>query len=207
MDSPLRKIARAGFLLAVFLVSAALLAYTWWLYTIEKGNRALGKGDTEAAEEIYRVAEAPFRKVPWLASIFRDEFQKLLFNQVGLLYAQGRNDEVMERLGEGARRAPFLSEVGEYHFWAGNVLLRQAIRMKNPETMMKTLKEARAAYRKGLEVQPDDWDLKYNYELIQSVFAQTGSGKEKEEKVKSILEKMRPAKPPTREELPPEKRG
>ncbi len=73
--------------------------------------------------------------------------------------------------------------------------------------MMNSLKEAAAAYRRGLEVEPDDWDLKYNYEMVQSILSQKGRGRGQQKKVKSILRKMRQLKKPAEKELPPEKRG
>ena len=167
----------------------------------------MGEGNARRAAEIYQAAEAPFLKVPWLTRVLRNDYQRLVFNQVAIFYAEGKDEEVIERLEEEAARAPFLGETGEYAFWNGNVLLRQAARSKKPEVMLKNLKDALTIYRKGLEAQPDDWDLKYNYELVQHVLSQGGRGKKKEERVKSILKKMRPLVKPARDKLPPEKRG
>jgi hypothetical protein len=56
-------------------------------------------------------------------------------------------------------------------------------------------------------VAPDDWDLKYNYEVIKQIFTQKEQDSKREgEKVKSILDKMRPTleKKP---DMAPEKLG
>lgn len=205
--SPARKWVWAAFLFVVFFVSTALLAYASLLLQLERGNRALRSGEIERAEAIYEAAEAPFHKIPWLAQLLKSDFKKLIFNQLGLFYAGDRDEELIEKLEQGVALAPFLIQAGEYYFWSGNLLLRRAARSRNPETMLKALKDAREAYRKGLEIEPDDWDLKYNYELVQTILTQKGPAQEKEEKTKSILEKMRPPKRPAQEELPPEKRG
>ena len=62
-------------------------------------------------------------------------------------------------------------------------------------------------YQKGLVAQPDDWDLKFNYELVRHIFSQKDqSRQQQEQKVKTLIEKMRPQEP-SRQELAPEKRG
>lgn len=192
----------------IFVLSGGLAAYAFWLFQIERGNQAFQRGDRETAAEFYQWAETPFTKFPRLAHLFRSEYHKLFFNQVRLLYAQGQDDLVLERLEEGATRTPFLSENGEYSFWAGNILLRQALQSKDPEDLADGLKATLAEYHKGLVAQPNDWDLKYNYELVKYLLsARVQAKKEGEEKAKSILEKMRPKVDPSQEALPPEKRG
>ncbi len=204
---PLKKYIWTTSLILIFFVSSGLLYYAWWLFQIRRGNLALRKGDTQRAAEIYEIAEAPFRRFPPLARVLRDDYQKLVFNHVGSLYAKGKDNEVTEKLEKEAARAPFLSQTGEYAFWTGSVLLLRDTRSEDPEIMLKSLNAAISIYRKGLETQPDDWDLKYNYELVRHVLSQESSGRKKEERVKSILKKMRPLVKPEREELPPEKRG
>lgn len=194
--------------LMVFVLSGGLAAYAFWLFQIERGNQAFQRGDSKTATEFYEWAESPFIKFPWLALLLKSEYQKLFFNQVRLLYAKGQDGAVLERLEEGAMRAPFLSEDGEYSFWAGNILLRKALQSKDPEDLATGLKATLAEYHKGLVAQPDDWDLKYNYELVRYLLSAKVQGKkEGEEKAKSILEKMRPKVDPSQEALPPEKRG
>ena len=194
-------------LVLIFFVSSGLLYYAWWLFQIRRGNHALRKGDTQRAAELYEAAEAPFRRFPPLARVLRNDYQKLVFNHAGTLYTMGKYDMLIEKLEKEAARVPFLDEAGEYSFWTGNVLLRRATQSEDPKIMVKNLNAAISIYRKGLETQPDDWDLKYNYELVRHVLSQEGLGEKKEERVKSILKKMRPLVKPARDELPPEIRG
>ncbi len=204
---PFKKLAWPTLTVLVFFVSAGLLYYTWWLFQIERGNRALRKGDTRRAIERYEAAEAPFRKFPLLARILRADYKKLIFNKINVLYTDGQSDEAIENLEKEAEHTPFLEGAGEYSFWTGNVLLRRAIESEDPKVILKNLNAALSAYRRGLETQPDDWDLKFNYELVRHVLSQQSRGRKIEERVKSILKKMRPLVKPEREELPPEKRG
>ena len=203
-----KKLLWPVLLALVFVLSVGSITYAWWLYQIESGNRAARKGEHLAAAEIYHIAEAPFRRLPWLAHLLRDDYQRLTFNQVRLLYTNGQDEEVLEKLEEGLRRAPFLAESAEYSFWLGNVFLRRAVQTRDPEEKLKALQASVEEYEKGLMAWPEDWDLKYNYELVKYILVQRGQEKkEAGEKVKSILDKMRPTIDKSREALPPERRG
>jgi hypothetical protein len=72
---------------------------------------------------------------------------------------------------------------------------------------MTALKAAMSEYQRGLAAQPDDWDLKFNYELVRNVLARPDRDrKAQEQKVKSLLDKMRP-QDPSQQQIAPEKRG
>ena len=196
-----------GCLALLFVVSLGLIAYGGWLFQVERGNQALQTGDGERAAKIYQTAQTPFNWMPWLSRVMKQEYSTLLFNHVGTLYADGRYDEAAETLETGAKVASYIGDTGDYAFWAGNLLLRRATLERDPQLIMKKFRDAFAVYRKGLEIEPDDWDLKYDYELVQRALAGAGKDNKKEEKkVKSILEKMRPQGQQKRE-LPLEKRG
>ena len=102
-----------------------------------------------------------------------------------------------------------MTEQAEFGFWSGNVLLRQAMDEEDPDLIMKNLYAAGEHYRKALAAAPDEWDLKYNYELVQYLITQQENEIKKEEsKVKSLLERMRTVtEPGEKEPPPPEKRG
>jgi hypothetical protein len=128
-------------------------------------------------------------------------------NQVAILYSQRKNGDALAKLEQLPSDAPELVESADYLFWMGNVLFRQALESKDPETSVKTLTSAMSEYQRGLAAQPDDWDLKFNYELLRSMLAQPDRDKKaQEQKVKSIIDKMRPTDP-TQKQMAPEKRG
>ena len=93
----------------------------------------------------------------------------------------------------------------------GNSLLRQAISSKNPDSSASGLKAALSEYQRGLAAHPEDWDLKYNYELVRHTLSRRGLDKTEEEDeeggVKSLLDKNEPQKDKMHEQLPREKRG
>jgi tetratricopeptide (TPR) repeat protein len=190
-------------------MSLALLGYGAWLLQLQRGARAADYGDLEAAANIYASAERPFAKVTLLARLFPDHYSRSIFPQVALLYSRGKTDEAMGKLEQAVAAAPSTTERPEYGFWNGNVLLRRALDNEDPEVVMKNLFAAGDHYRKALAGAPEDWDLKYNYELVQYMIAQQELENKKEEsKIKSILERMRTVtEPGEKEPPPPEKRG
>jgi len=176
------------------------------MFQVERGNQALHKGDGKRAAELYQTAHTPFNWMPWLSRVMKQDYSTLLFNYVGALYAYGRYDEAAQMLEVGEKTASYISDTGEYAFWAGNIQLRRAYVDDDPVMIMRNFRNALAIYRKGLEIKPYDWDLKYNYEMVQRALAGPGQDKEDQEKTKSILDKMRP-QGPQEQELPFERRG
>jgi hypothetical protein len=196
----------AGYLL-VFLISAGLIGYGWLARELDLAQQASRRGDLAAAIDNYTRAERPLHQIPWLAQILPEEHKQASLNQVAILYHQQKNADALAKLEEIPAYAPALVESADYLFWMGNVLFRQALEVKDPETSVKTLRSAMSEYQRGLAAQPDDWDLKFNYELLRSMLAQPDRDrKSQEQKVKSIIDKMRPADP-SQKQMAPEKRG
>jgi tetratricopeptide (TPR) repeat protein len=204
---PIKKyFVTAGFFL-MLLLSVGLLGYAWMMRQFETGQNALHRGDSAAALEAYRRAELPFEKFPHLAKVLKNEYTQVGFNQVSILYHQKQNQEALEKLEQLPAQLPALAESSDYSYWMGNLLFRQAIESKNPEESFNALKGALSEFQKGLAAKPDDWDLKYDYELVRAIFAKQGGEQQKQEqKVKSIIDKMRP-QDPSQQQIAPEKRG
>lgn len=204
----IRALGRSGFISAAALFAAASLGYGWWLLKFEEGNRAVERGELEEARRIYEEAAVPFERVPFAAQVLRRDFERLRFNQVRLAYGEGDDEAALEILEEAAARSPAIKDGAEFSFWVGNLLFRRALQTADPADAVEHLKQALSEYQRGLTARPDDWDLKYNFELTKTLLSQRvrGGGKE-QEKVRSILEKMRPSEEKSQGQLPVEKRG
>jgi tetratricopeptide (TPR) repeat protein len=204
---PIRKYLIATGYLFFLLLSLGLLGYGWMARQFEAGQNSFQQGESAAALESYRRAELPFQKLPWLAKLFTEEYTHVNLNQVAILYNQKQNQEAVEKLEQLPAYLPETAESGDYAFWMGNLLFRQATESKNPEASLNALKGALSEYQKGLAAKPDDWDLKFDYELVRAIFAKQDRSQEKQEqKVKTILDKMRPQEP-SQQQMAPEKRG
>jgi tetratricopeptide (TPR) repeat protein len=191
----------------VFLISLGLLAYGWLTLELDRAQKAFSQGDLAGAMAIYARVEGPFQNLPWLTQIVAQEHRQASLNQVAIHYSQRNYADALTKLEQLPAYAPALAESADYSFWMGNVLFRQALESKDPETVANALKSAMSEYQRGLAAQPDDWDLKFNFELVRNILAQPGRDrKAQEQKIKSIIDKMRP-QDPSRQQVAPEKRG
>jgi tetratricopeptide (TPR) repeat protein len=204
---PTRTYAKMLGYILLSVISVALIGYGWMMRQFERAQNAYRQGDSAQALEIYGEVDRPFQKLPWMSALFKEEYEHLNLNQVAILYGQRKYQEAFAKIEGLPADDPSLVANGEYSFWMGNLLFRQALETKNPESSVNALKGALSEYQKGLVAQPDDWDLKFNYELMRHIFAQKDPNRQQQEqKVKTLIEKMRPQEP-SRQELAPEKRG
>jgi tetratricopeptide (TPR) repeat protein len=199
--------ARVTAVTGIAVVSLLFFGYGLWLLQLERGARAVAHGELDAATDYYTSAERPFRSA--LGWLFPGHYSRAVFPKIAVLYNRGKTGDVVAELERATTRAPALAERPEFAFWSGNVLLRRALEATDNEIIIKHLYAAAAHYRKALEAAPADWDIKYNYELVQHILAEQEGEKAKEEsKMKSILERIRTVtEPAPKEPPPPEKQG
>ncbi len=196
----------AGYVL-VFVISALLIAYGWVMFELDRAQTAVFQGDMAGAMETYARVERPLNMLPSQTQILAAEHKQASLNQVALLYSQRKIGDALAKLEQLPVDAPAVVESADYSFWMGNVLFRQAIESPDAETATNALKAAMSEYQRGLAQQPDDWDLKFNYELVRNILAKPDRDrKAQEQKVKSIMDKMRP-QDPSQQQMAPEKRG
>jgi len=203
----MKKFFWAVFLVLVFLCSAGLIGYSWLVFQISRGVTAARHGELQTARASFELAETPFRTVPWLSRILKGDYETLTFDQANVLFAQGEPEVIFDRFEEAVRSSPGIKDRGDFSFWMGGLLFRRAVASQDGEEALGYLKSALAEYQRGLTVAPEDWDLKYNYEVIKQIFSQKEQDSKREgEKVKSILDKMRPTQE-KKQEIAPEKLG
>jgi tetratricopeptide (TPR) repeat protein len=203
----MKKFLWSVFLILVFLCSAGLIGYSWMVFQISRGVAAARQGEPERAAALFELAETPFRTIPWLARILENDYNRLIFDQVNVLFAQQDQEVIFDKFEEAVRNSPAIKDQGSFAFWTGNLLFRRAVASQDGEEALGYLKSSLAEYQRGLAAAPEDWDLKYNYEVVRQILAQKGQdGRKEGEKVKSILDKMRPAQE-KKQEIAPEKMG
>jgi tetratricopeptide (TPR) repeat protein len=204
----MKKLFTSTFAVLILVLSGACLLYAWVVLEFDRGVKAGERGDFEAALAHLEAAAQPLDKIPLLPWAFKEDYQAIVFNQVRILYQAGEYEKVVEKLEQAARGASFMSETAAHSFWLGNVLVRRAVESPDAEEIVQGLQSAAAEYQKGLTAHPEDWDLKYNFELTRQILTQRDQDRKKTgEKVKSILEKLQPVDEKSRQELPAEKRG
>ena len=166
----------AGVVLA--LVAYAGLQYHAMLRAMDRAAVLYSQGNLEGALKAYEGVESKLRAHGAIRLIPAGDRQTLLLNQARVLYALGRYDDAVDRL----QREDDVSGVatdGRFFLLRGNITFRRALEeyrkpAKTPRVTPAGLAESlnllkdglnrtEDSYRQSLQINPNDWDAKYNY--------------------------------------------
>src|SRR5713226_2374169 len=158
MTAAVKSIA-SGATVLVLLAGGAALAYARWTDPAADGDRAIADGQLERALAAYAHAEARFDRIGAAKQLFAADYDRVIGNQLSVLYRLERYDDTIEK----ADRAP---EGAMPHFWSGCAFFAQARAEEMPEARLGWMSRAEAELRRALDAAPDDWDTKYDFELV-----------------------------------------
>lgn len=203
----MRKRWKCILLVVVFVISLPLIYYGLSNLRFNQANKAYKQGDYIKALEHYQAAEAMLDIFDFVKHLppLKYPYQRLVLNQAKVLFALGRHDAVLKKLEMSLKKAKYLDFSPELHFWAGNALFFKAISRQHTEDILEDLQLVMNEYKKGLELAPEDWDLKYNYELTKRVIAEKIEKGEEDQLIELLEEKRRMDQ--EKRTLPPEKAG
>ncbi len=136
----------------------AMIAYARWTQPIADADAALAAGDVGRALASYSVAEKRFDAMPPLKRLLSSEYDRVIANQLRLLFHTDRNEETVEK----AARAP---EGANPHFWAAAACFEQGRAEDDPSARLAWFGRAQQELIKALDAAPDDWDAKFDLEL------------------------------------------
>jgi hypothetical protein len=185
MKSALRSLGLALLALAL-LTGGMLLAYARWTRPASDADTALADGQFERALAGYAATEARFDDWPVTRQVFVADYDRVVFNELWLLYRLGRYDDTIDK----AERAPAGASP---HFWSGCALVRKAIGEKKPEARLGWLSRAEDELRHAVEAAPNDWDTKVNFELTSRLAAELR--KQPKTPPAQLMELLRPPPP------------
>ena len=153
-------------LIAVALVAgAAGIAYALWTRSVADGDRALAAGRLESALASYAAAESRFDRFPATRHLPDAEYDRVVANELRVLYRLGRYDETIDKAG----RAP---EGANPHFWAGSAFFDKARAEEKPEARLGWMSRSEEEFRRAVEAAPEDWDTKFDFELTTRLAAE-----------------------------------
>lgn len=160
----LKSLASVAMVL-VLLAGAGALIYARWAAPIAEGDRAIEEGQLGRALNAYGRAEGRFDRVGPSKQLFTSDYERVIENQLWALYRLGRYDEVIEK----ADRSPGGAMP---HFWSGCALFEKAREEEKPEARLGWMSRAEEELRQAADATPDDWDTKYDFELVTRLAAE-----------------------------------
>lgn len=151
--------AGAAAMVILFALGIAALAYARWMRPLAAGDAALAEGRYDEALAHYAQAESRFDRSAAVRQLLSDEYSHVMANQLWLLHRLRRYDDTVDVAG----RAP---EGAQPHFWAGAAYFEKARMEDKPEPRLAWLTRAEDELRRAVEAAPDDWDTKYDFEVV-----------------------------------------
>jgi len=153
--------------MVLLLASAcAMIAYARWTQPVADADTATAAGDVGRALESYAVAERRFDALPPLKWLLSSEYDRIVANQLRLLFHVDRNEDTLEK----AARAP---EGANPHFWAGAACFEQGRAEEDPSARLAWFGRAQQELVKALDAAPDDWDTKFDLVKLNPLAAWT----------------------------------
>jgi tetratricopeptide (TPR) repeat protein len=210
---------RSALTIGKWLLAAALAAvaypglqYGAMLRDMDRASSTYAQGDLEGALAIYDGIESRLRAHGAMRFIPARDRQTLILNEARLLYALNRYDEAIERLQKEDEISGVATD-GRFYLLRGQITFRGALeeyrKPRGPvmdasrlaqdlNLLREGLTKAEDSFRESLQINPNDWDAKYNYELASSM--EKALGESVDENVKVLKEgELAPT-----EALPPE---
>jgi hypothetical protein len=172
----------AAALVLLLAAGLSLVAYDAWARPMREGAEAVERGDLRAALDRFKAAEARFDRLPLAKRLFASDYSDVLVHEAWLLYRLGSLDETIERAAADSS--------GRLRFWSGCALAARARAEEKPEAVLGWLVRAEDEFRKALELSPEDWDAKFNYELTGRLVADLR--KQPKREPSTILKLLRP---------------
>ncbi len=199
----------AKILIGIVLAVVAYLGLTYGslLKEMETASQDYSRGDMEAALKRYETVEEKLRSFNALRVIPAGDRHNLFLNQARMLYNMKQLNDAGERL-EKENEISGVTTDSRFFLLRGNINFKKAVTTyqqstkKDANLLEENLLGAEDSIRESLQMEPGDWDAKYNYEFINNVRKMLTS--KDSEKVKLLMEEE--AKPQTKE-LPPELAG
>lgn len=165
------------------LAGAALIRFSVWRQPFVEADAAAAAGDWPRALDRYAAAEARFNDWPLAQRVFPAAYRATLANQLAAQYRLGDLDAVLEK-------AETIPATAASHFWTGSALFEKSKVEEDADARLSWLGRASDAFKAALELEPDNWDAVYNYELTKRLFDELR--RKPKTPPKQLLELIRP---------------
>lgn len=154
-----------GMMVFTLLCGISLVIFSVWINPLAKGDRAFAEGQLETALQHFAVAESRFNNIQIAQQLLPNAYMASQANQFHILYLLGEYDTLFEKtVSDSAQAAAY--------FWVGSASFNLAVEQTEPDSKIVWFERAVVEFRSALELSPDSWDIKYNYELAEHLLAE-----------------------------------
>lgn len=166
----------------VFIFGISLMMISIWLDPYDDARESLDAGYLEESLVLFSSMEQRFNSITVARQFFPEIYYNCIANQFSILYSLEQYDELLEK----SATSPVLADV---HFWTGNTLFRQAGSITDVQEQVAWLERAGEEFQNVIEIEPENWDAKFNFELTNRLIDEL---KEEKETPPQMLEILRP---------------
>src|SRR5262245_13377414 len=106
------KTLGSALMVVLLVLGCAAIAFARWVRAVADGDASPDAGNYPLALASYSAGEARFDGLPPVKQALSNEYNRIVSNELWLLYRLERYDEAIDK----AERAP---EGAQPHFWAG----------------------------------------------------------------------------------------
>jgi len=154
-----------GVMVVALISGVCLIFLSLWLSPLSKADQALREGSLDAALDSLVVSESRFDDIQAMKHVFplADSYSRV--KQFYVLYQLAEYDELLEKTWEGPENA-------SVHFWSGCALFKLAMDEEDIEARIVWLERALEEFKVALTIEPNIWDVKFNFELTGRLLAQ-----------------------------------
>jgi hypothetical protein len=165
------------------LAGIGLVALSRWGHPLAEAAQNADTGKLEAALAGFADSESRYDRVPATKQLLPEGYDASVGNQLALQYRLGQYDQLLEK----AATSPSTAAT---HFWAGCTLFVLGRDEEKPEARVGWLSRAEQEFKNALELDPDDWNTKYNYELTRKLLDELR--KQPKTPPKQLMQLLRP---------------
>jgi tetratricopeptide (TPR) repeat protein len=154
-----------GLMVFTLVTGIALVIFSVWISPLAKGDRAVAEGQLDAALEYFASAESRFQRYSLARQLLPQAYRASQDNQFHILYKLGEYDTLFEKTSSE-------SALVAGYFWIGSAAFNLATEQTEPDSKIVWYERAVQEFRSALELEPDSWDIKYNFELSERLLAE-----------------------------------
>lgn len=165
------------------LAGGGLVAFSRWAQPLAQAAHDADTGNVEKAMQGFADSEARFDRLPAAKQFLPEGYDASVANQLAIRYKLGQYDELLEKAATAA-------STSATHFWAGCALFVKGRDEQQPEARIGWLSRAEAEFKNALELDPADWNTKYNYELTRKLLDELR--KQPKTPPKQLMQLLRP---------------